>query len=179
MKIATEARLNLRHLTGAIFLATLIGAPASWFAILTCYYHYGAATAHVNDWRTSMGSTPWHLLDGWMSQPSPAVHTRLVAVAVGICVTGLLMAARARFLWWPVHPIGYVLSGTFTLEWLWCALFVGWLVKSLILRYGGLTLYRQALPFFIGLILGDYVSGALWALYGCLTGIQTYRVAPI
>lgn len=179
MKIGTEARLNLRHLTGAIALATVIGAPASWLAILTCYYHYGAATAHVNDWRVSMGNVPWQLLDGWVGQPSPAVHTRLYAVAVGACVTGLLMAARARFLWWPFHPIGYVLSGTFTLEWLWCALFVGWLAKALILRYGGLTLYRLALPFFIGLILGDYVSGGLWALYGCLTGIQTYRVAPI
>ena len=89
------------------------------------------------------------------------------------------MAARARFLWWPFHPIGYILAGTFTLEWLWCSLFVGWLVKWLILRYGGLRLYRQALPFFIGLILGDYVAGALWALVGCLTGVQTYRVAPI
>ena len=52
-------------------------------------------------------------------------------------------------------------------------------MKWLILRYGGLCLYRQALSFFIGLILGDYVVGALWALVGCLTGVQTYRVAPI
>ena len=91
----------------------------------------------------------------------------------------LLVASRTRFLWWPLHPARYLLAGTFTLEWLWCSLFVGWLVKWLILRYGGLRLYRQALSFFIGLILGDYVAGALWALVGCLTGVQTYRVASI
>jgi hypothetical protein len=179
LKIGTEARLNLRHLSGAIALATLVGALASWLAILTCYYHYGAATAHVNDWRTSMGSTPWRILDGWTAQRAPADHARVWAVAFGVCVTGLLVAARTRFLWWPFHPVGYILAGTFTMEWLWCSLFVGWLVKWLVLRYGGLRLYRQALPFFIGLILGDYVAGALWALYGCLTGVQTYRVAPI
>ena len=179
MKIAAEGRLNLRHLTGAVVLATVIGTLSSWLAILTCYYHYGAATAHVNDWRTSMGSTPWYILDGWLGRSAPGDRTRLLAVGAGACVTWLLMAARARFLWWPFHPVGYVLTGTFTLEWLWCSLFVGWLVKGLLLRYGGLTLYRQALPFFIGLILGDYVAGGLWALYGCLSGVQTYRVAPI
>ena len=179
LKIGTEGRLNLRHLTGAILLATTVGALASWLAILTCYYHYGAATAHVNDWRTSMGSTPWRILDGWTGQRAPADHARVWAVSVGVGVTGLLVAARTRFLWWPFHPVGYILAGTFTLEWLWCSLFVGWLVKWLILRYGGLRLYRQALPFFIGLILGDFVAGALWALFGCLTGVQTYRVAPI
>ena len=179
LKIGTEGRLDLRRLAGAIGLATLIGALASWAAILTCYYHYGAATAHVNDWRTSMGNVPWQILDGWTGQRAPADHGRLWAVGAGAVVTGLLVAARTRFLWWPFHPIGYILAGTFTLEWLWCSLFVGWLAKWLILRYGGLRVYRQALPFFIGLILGDYVAGALWALFGCVTGIQTYRVAPI
>jgi hypothetical protein len=42
-----------------------------------------------------------------------------------------------------------------------------------------MKLNRAALPFFIGLILGDYVVGSLWALYGCATGVPTYRVMPI
>ena len=130
-----------------------------------------------NDWRTSMGSTPWRRLDGWMGQRALADHVCVWGVGVG--VTGLLVASRTRLLWWPLHPARYLLAGTFTLEWLWCSLFVGWLVKWLILRYGGLRLYRQALPFFIGPILGDYAAGALWALVGRLTGVQTYRVAPI
>ena len=179
LKIGTEGRLNLRHLSAAVGLAALVGVASSWAAILVCYYHYGAATAHVNDWRVSMGSVPWQLLDGWRGQPAPPDHARLAAVGVGVLVTGLLTAARARLLWWPLHPVGYVLAGTFTPEWLWCPLLAGWLTKWLILRYGGLALYRRALPLFIGLILGDYVAGALWSVYGCLSGVQTYRVAPI
>jgi hypothetical protein len=55
----------------------------------------------------------------------------------------------------------------------------GWLLKMGVIRYGGMQIHRLARPFFIGLILGDYVSGRLWAIPGCVTGIQTYKVMPI
>ena len=93
-------------------------------------------------------------------------------------ITFLLAAARSRFLGWPLHPIGYVLAGTFTMPWLWCATFIGWGIKALVVRYG-LQTFRRLYPFFIGLILGEYMTGSLWAIIGCLTGLQTYRVLPI
>jgi hypothetical protein len=53
------------------------------------------------------------------------------------------------------------------------------MLKAAVLRYGGMRIHRIAMPFFIGLILGDYVAGSLWALVGCFTGAQTYKVIPI
>lgn len=179
MKLATEARMNQRHLVGAMLLATVLGALAAWMGVLTCYYHYGAASAHVDSWRTSTGRIPWDLLSGWVNAPTRVDWMRLQWVGIGFVVVGLLMAARARFLWWPFHPVGYALAGTFTMPWLWGATFLGWLIKLLIVRYGGMKTYRLLLPFFIGLILGDYISGALWALFGAITGAQVYRVLPI
>ncbi|MBW3623733.1 MAG: hypothetical protein KY468_10040 [Armatimonadetes bacterium] len=38
-------------------------------------------------------------------------------------------------------------------------LFVSWLIKVLILRYGGLSGYRRALPFFFGLVVGEFTAG--------------------
>ncbi len=178
-KIAGEARMRQRQVFGAILLATVLGTLVAWAAILACYYRYGAGSAHVDSWRTSMGRTPWNILSGWIDTPNRFDVLRLQGMGIGMLVMGLLMAGRARFLWWPFHPVGYALAGTFTMPWLWCATFVGWLIKALILRYGGMKLYRQLLPFFIGLILGDYVSGGLWALFGTLTGVQTYKVIPI
>jgi hypothetical protein len=179
MKIGSEARLNQRHLLRAVLLAMLIGVLASWVGVLAVYYHYGAATARVDGWRTSMGSTPWSLLDGWVNQPTKRDWPSLEGVAVGVVVTGLLVAGRTRFGWWPFHPVGYALAGTFTMPWLWCPTLLGWLLKTGITRYGGMRVHRQVLPFFIGLILGDYVAGALWALFGCATGAPTYKVMPI
>ena len=38
----------------------------------------------------------------------------------------------------------------------------GWLMKVLLLRYGGLRAFRVAVPFFIGLVVGDMLSEGLW-----------------
>ena len=40
------------------------------------------------------------------------------------------------------------------------SIFIGWLLKILILRYGGARLFRQVTPFFLGLIVGDVEEGA-------------------
>ena len=179
MKISSEAGMNPRHGFRVICLATLLGTVSAWIGVLVFYYHFGAATAHVDEWRTSMGSSPWYLLDNWVNSPTKPDLPRLAGMAFGALVTGLLMLGRARLNWWPFHPIGYVLAGTFTMPWLWCPVLVGWLVKVCIIRYGGMRIHRLVLPFFIGLILGDYVSGSLWAIAGCVTGSQMYKVVPI
>ena len=49
-------------------------------------------------------------------------------------------------------------------------------MKFLIIRYGGISLHRRAIPFFLGLILGDYTIGALWAIIGPILGIPTYKI---
>ena len=51
----------------------------------------------------------------------------------------------------------------------WFGMFLAWLFKLLILRYGGIVLYRRMLPLFIGLILGTSVgiggASLLYAFY--------------
>lgn len=178
-KIGVEARMNLRHIAIVIMVAVLVGALSSWAAVLTCYYQNGAATAKVNNWRTDMGNTPWRELADWVNNPTKIDGPRLQGVGVGFAVTALLIQMRQRFIWWPFHPIGYAVAGTFTMQWLWCATLIGWLIKLMLIRYGGMKSYRRAIPFFIGLILGDYITGSLWAIYGSLAGVTTYRAFPI
>jgi hypothetical protein len=178
-KISESARMNNRHLAGAIMLATIIGALASFWALLTIYYEYGAGTAKVNGWRTSMGSRAFNDIRNWLNNPLQLNEASLQAVFAGIGVTGVLMWLRQQFTWWPLHPIGYAIAGTFTMDWLWFPTLVGWLLKALTIRYGGMKLYRTLIPFFIGLILGDYVIGGLWSLVGLVFDIRVYRCFPI
>jgi hypothetical protein len=42
--------------------------------------------------------------------------------------------------------------------------FLGWLAKTLVIRYGGLRLYRKTVPMAIGLIGGDLLSQFVWGL---------------
>ena len=55
------------------------------------------------------------------------------------------------------------------------SIFLSWLAKWLILRHGGLKAYRQAVPFFIGLILGEFIAGGLWSIIGIVFEMPVYR----
>jgi hypothetical protein len=82
---------------------------------------------------------------------------------------------KGQFLWWPFHPIGYGLAVSYAMDYFWFTAFLGWLCKQLTVKYGGIKGYRQMLPFFMGLILGDYVTASIWTLIGWAMGVTTYR----
>lgn len=93
----------------------------------------------------------------------------LLFFGVGILFTSFLVVMRSRFWWWPFHPLGFVLSGSWTVMVFWFPILVTWIVKSLILRYGGMKSYRQWRPFFLGLILGEFGLAVLWAIFAAIT----------
>lgn len=47
-------------------------------------------------------------------------------------------------------------------------------VEAIILRYSGFNAYRRAIPFFLGLALGDYILGSLWSILDIPTTISLY-----
>jgi hypothetical protein len=47
--------------------------------------------------------------------------------------------------------------------------FVGWALKSLVIRYGGLRLYRVTVPLAIGLIVGDMMNVGVWTAVALVT----------
>jgi len=57
----------------------------------------------------------------------------------------------------------------------WVPLLIAYIVKVIIFRYGGIQSYRNALPFFYGLILGQFVPGSLLNIWGIATGTPTYQ----
>ncbi len=65
----------------------------------------------------------------------------------------------------------------FTSPWMWLGFaLAGSLAKAIVLKIGGVKLYRQAVPFFLGLILADYTLGCVWSLIGLVLEIPTYIV---
>jgi hypothetical protein len=85
-------------------------------------------------------------------------------LAAGAAVTFVLAALRLRFWWWPLHPVGYLAANVWGTQSWWMPMFVGWLLKTLVIRYGGLRLYQRTLPMAVGAILGDRFLDFLWPL---------------
>jgi hypothetical protein len=73
-----------------------------------------------------------------------------------------------RFVWWPFHPLGYILGGEWMLRYLWFSIFIAWLIKWIILKFGGLETHRKAVPIFLGITVGDAVIIAIWRIYGVI-----------
>lgn len=179
MKIARSSHVSLRGLSVAIALATLAALVGSWLSCLHIFYTYGATTANVNTWYAGAGRTAFDLVNNRVHNPTPTDMPRVLAVLAGAGVTAALTFLRTQFASWPFHPIGYVVANTWTMDWLWCPTLIAWLCKALVLRYGGVRLFRTVLPFFIGLVVGDLLIAALWTLLFLALNIPGFRTFPI
>ncbi|MFQ5810882.1 MAG: DUF6784 domain-containing protein, partial [Armatimonadota bacterium] len=113
-------------------------------------------------------------LQTWFGAPEGTDWKALSAYMVGLSLTLILMALRLRYTWWPFHPVGYAISGSWSMNCLWMPLLIAWAAKLILVRYGGFKLYRAAIPFALGLILGEFVVGSLWTILGIVLQIHTY-----
>jgi len=82
------------------------------------------------------------------------------------------MFLRHRFMSWPLHYIGFPISGTYVMFFAWSSMFLGWLFKAFILKFGGGHLYRLLRPFFLGLVLGNVVCAGVWMIVNMLTDVR-------
>jgi hypothetical protein len=176
-----RAGSRYRSLFWAMLLAIVVGSVCGFWANIEQCYRYGAAgKIGPPNIYLIYGSEAWNRMQGWLTVPPPPTqqHNTQIAVAVGIFMALALNALRLRFSWFPFHPVGYAVSSSWSMNMLWLPMLIAWAIKSLLLRYGGLASYRRALPFFLGLILGECVIGSLWTLAGIFLGIPTYAFWP-
>ncbi len=73
-------------------------------------------------------------------------------------MAALLMVLRYRFPAFPLHPMGLTVAAGFYINVTAISLFLVWLVKLILLRLGGVTLYNRAKPLFIGLVVGHVLG---------------------
>ncbi|MFC1582059.1 DUF6785 family protein [Planctomycetota bacterium] len=88
--------------------------------------------------------------------------TRMVYTVLGFGFMSFLMLMRNRFVWWPLHPIGFPFASAPSTRRIWFSVFIGWLIKLLIIKYGGAKLFNKIKPVFIGLIVGAVIGVAVF-----------------
>lgn len=85
--------------------------------------------------------------------PEPASWERVCLFGVGAIVMAVLTGLRYRLPWWPIHPVGFVITTTSILHEI-TSLLIVWLFKAIVIRVGGVRLYRFFLPLFFGIVVG-------------------------
>ena len=103
----------------------------------------------------------------WIAYPSKKIEVSgIQTIGIGFGVSIFLIAMRQRFLWWRLHPGGYAIANSLDIDRFWFSMFIGFAMKWLLIRYGGVGQYRRARPLFLGLILGEYIVGSVWTIIG-------------
>ncbi|MDA1192594.1 MAG: hypothetical protein O3A46_13045, partial [Candidatus Poribacteria bacterium] len=172
--IAEKGKINKRDMTMVLAGTAVIAVVLTFVMELDTLYRFGASRVQgfVN-WIgfESFGQLQLHL----HSAADPAAD-EIAFIGVGAAFTAFLSFMKLRYLWWPFHPAGYVLSGGSWggMTYIWAPALVTSVIKFLILTSGGLGLYRKAVPVFMGLVLGDYAVSCLWTLIGIALKIPVY-----
>jgi hypothetical protein len=141
----------------ALTLAIAGGIAFGFYAYLHRGYRVGG---HTRQW---LGNETTRIILDWRNNPKTTDWFGVAYIIAGAAFTYFLAQMRYRLAWWPFHPAGYALCMNFGIDYIWFCVFIAWLIKLFMLRYGGHKLYRRFIPMAFGIILGEYSAGAIWS----------------
>jgi len=175
LKIIEGESGRKRPLFWAMMLAIVITMVSSTWVLLKLAYTYGGL--NCNDWFFGGGAkAPYNFFVSKILNPSEPNALGWYITAGGAVGMFLLMFMRSRFLWWPFHPVGFAIGPIWIMDRIWFTVFLAWLIKSIVVRYGGLKLFQKLRPLFLGLILGQFTCNGTWILIDAIAGGRGNRI---
>jgi hypothetical protein len=151
-----------------VLIAFLVGCVTCLLAYLYWAYRVGEDQFVEGGWRESASPLAVSRIRDWVLSPKGPRWTEIAYMVVGATITLTLAKLSYVIIGFPFHPIGFALAMCFAVEYNWPAFLMMWLVKLLLLRYGGRQLYLRCAPLFLGLILGGLVVPMGWGFIAWL-----------
>jgi len=185
-KIAEKVGVGLPKILIVGAGVTLFAFTLGFFAQTYSIYDKGA---HNDGWAVSVSSVTFDLITKDVANLKDTGQLETSAATTGLAKIGLiknnaghgkqlkwlafgmgavlvLSLMRFRFAWWPLHPVIFLMWGSWTSVLTWGSFLIGWLIKVLIVRFGGGRTYQSQKPLFIGIIMGEIVAVAMVLLVG-------------
>lgn len=178
LKLAHRSGISVRRLFYSIIGITALGSVSVFWVILHLFYRDGAVSGGGGGWSQGFGWRVFSGLQNWLYYPTEPDYYAVGGIAFGFVFALMLSFMRARFLWWPFHPIGFVISSDWGMRYLWSCMLVSSVIKWGVLRFGGRRAARQLVSLAIGLMLGDFAVGGLWSLIGVFSKTPMYNFWP-
>ncbi len=176
LRIADDGGIPRRSLAGALGGAVALAMVVSAVVYLRLMYTHGGTA--LNTWFTTYYAK--NLYSTWTSHliadGEPATPAAFITMSVGAATMWVLTFMHRTHLWWPLHPIGYLMGASWPMINFWFPVMLGWLVKTLVLKFGGHKVYQRLLPGFLGLILAEFSAAGLWVVIDLLTGMRKHEI---
>jgi hypothetical protein len=170
LKLGDGVGIKRRQFLPVFATAILVALGVGIVLHLMIPYKYGGITLYEYVYQ---GNCLWAFQDH-----APAIESHIshdwrapTFFAVGAVFTFFLAFMRFRYYWWPLHPLGYALCASWTMIVFWFPVFVAWIIKWFITRYGGMKLFAKGRPLFLGMILGEFTMAVVWTLISSLTRV--------
>jgi len=166
------ARRRPRGLLWAMMLAIAITAVVATVYTIHLGYTHGALNLRASFVRSAtVKASTWGVRQ--IEFGGQANVQGLFWTAVGVATMIALVLAQRTLFWWPIHPVGFLLCSV--MDALWFSIFLAWLIKFLVLTFGGTKAFRQAGRFFLGMIMGQFAVAGVWDIINTVTG-ETWNV---
>jgi hypothetical protein len=164
LRMAERASINPAHLAAVMMAVVPLTMLFYFWASVHVGYGLGLGTSNISRSTIFVARDTSEKLDSWLRTPTGPNWGGVEAIGVGFGGTLLLMALKLRFAAWPLHPVAFPLAFGYPIDVMMPAIIVAFVVKLLLLRYGGLRAHRRALPLFLGLLVGSATTGLFQAV---------------
>jgi len=155
-----------------VVLALIVGV----FATIYAQYIYGGGNLY--GWASDVSQYPFDMLKRnltrftggpgeWQPLQLSAISPDrefLAAAGVGLAMVLVVSVLRLRYQWWPLHPVAFLVWGTWATACIAPSFLMGWLIKIVITRLGGGKAYRNSKPIFVGMVAAELTAGLIWAI---------------
>lgn len=178
--LARRTNVSGRLIAVAVAVGFVASVGVGLLSFLTlCYWHgYPNLVARSMYWHAT--GPFWTMFSGGDVSFRHQFHVLSFAmIFVGAAVMIALLILRKRYPRFPLPPLCFVLVclGTVTfhggmgawetlpMNFIWGPVLIAYIIKSLVLRFGGMDLYVRAYPAALGLIFGHAMMMVFWSVY--------------
>ena len=177
LKFTDHVPVQKKSLFIAVAFAVVLSMLISGEESIRLPYRYGAEMMY-DKWAYVLSpQRPLQFLSSQLLKPLEVNPFAWLNLGAGLAAFGALMMAYTRFVGFPLHPAGFIFASGYPMQCFWFSYLLAWVLKSVVMRYGGQKFYQKMRPFAYGLILGDALNGALWIIIALITR-KAYSVLP-
>ena len=181
LKLADETRTERGWFFAALLVTVVMGVALAIWTHLDAFYYIGSnlvgSGGGSGEYRAQVALQEFQRMATLATSGTPRDLNKLAAQVGGLLFALLLAVLRTLWVRSPFHPLGYILAtayGDHTT--IFFPMFAAWLCKSVVLKVGGLNLYRRLVPLFLGIVIGHYaVGGLFWPIFSLLIAPEASR----
>jgi hypothetical protein len=153
-----QLKRGLLWLMALTFLVSML--TSTLYTIYIGYTTIGAYNFGTRDAFGGINESYYDDIVRWIRNPEQFKPPEFIFMTIGGGMMLLMTMLTRRFPGWPLAPVGFTVAFADVTRLLMFSLFLAWLIKTLLIRLGGVSVYHKAQPVAWGVLVG-YCAGVL------------------